>query len=616
MVTADVGPLEGLLHYLKSDRGFDFTGYKRPSLERRIAKRMHEVRCESFGDYHDFLEVHPDEFTALFNTILINVTSFFRDGPTWEGLRALLPSLLEEGGDNRPVRVWSAGCASGEEAYTLAILLAEALGVRAFQRRVKIYGTDVDDDALELARAGRYTARDVQSMPEDLRSKYFLADGPGFVFRRDLRRNLIFGRHDMIKDAPISRLDLLACRNVLMYFNSEVQGRIIDSFNFALRDDGLLVLGRAETLLGNQHGFEAVDVKRRIFARPRRLPSAHPTAARRSFDMEDEAVTVPGSEGPLSALVEGGPYAQLLVGREGRLVLANARARALFSIGRRDVDRPLADLEVAYRPVELRSEVERVLGDRQSVVLRDVARASGPRVDFFDVTFTPVLDGAGEVTAVSVWFQDVSRVRELQDELERTQVDLQTAYEELQSTNEELETMNEELHSTNEELKTTNEELQSTNEELETMNEELHSTNDELHAINDELQARSDELNELNAFLEAILSSVRGVVVVVDQEVLVRMWNQRAEDVWGLRSDEVRGKNLLNLDMGLPTDTLRTPIQQCLGGRAPRSSVVVNGRDRLGRDLVCEVTCSPLTGAGGVVSGVILMIEAQAQDEV
>ena len=258
--------LEVLLDYLRRSRGFDFTGYKRTSLSRRIDKRMQVVGADSYLSYLDHLEVDPEEFTHLFNTILINVTSFFRDPPTWEFLSAeILPRLAESRGDGEPIRMWSAGCASGEEAYSLAMATAEALGPDAMRERVKIYATDVDEEALNQARQARYTARQVEGVPPELLERYFERNGQGYVFSKDLRRSVIFGRHDLIQDAPISRIDLLVCRNTLMYLNSETQSHVLARFSFALRDGGYLLLGKAEMLLAHSNLFTSVDFKWRVF---------------------------------------------------------------------------------------------------------------------------------------------------------------------------------------------------------------------------------------------------------------------------------------------------------------------------------------------------------------
>ena len=201
---------EALLTHLKEARGFDFTGYKRSSLMRRVDRRMAQVSVSDYLEYLDYLQVHPDEFTALFNTILINVTGFFRDPEAWDFLRQECVADLVGRRPDMPVRVWSAGCASGEEAYTLAITLAEAIGVERFRERVKIYATDVDDEGLLQARQAAYSERAINGLAPELIERYFEKINNRYVFRKDLRRSVIFGRNDLVQDAPISRIDLLA----------------------------------------------------------------------------------------------------------------------------------------------------------------------------------------------------------------------------------------------------------------------------------------------------------------------------------------------------------------------------------------------------------------------
>ena len=264
-MTQDERDFEALLEYLKRIRGFDFTGYKRPSLARRVEKRMRVVGAADFAAYQVFLERHPQEFASLCNTILINVTAFFRDEAAWAFLAdAVIPGLLKTRAQGAPIRAWSAGCASGEEAYTLAMLLAEAVGCEAFRDRVTIHATDVDDDALARARAGVYSRQDVTAVPEQLRMRYFDLADERFSVREELRRQVIFTRHDIVNDAPISRIDLLACRNTLMYLNAETQSKTIARLHAALNPDGVLFLGRAETLLAYTATFEPIDLKRRI----------------------------------------------------------------------------------------------------------------------------------------------------------------------------------------------------------------------------------------------------------------------------------------------------------------------------------------------------------------
>jgi two-component system CheB/CheR fusion protein len=608
---------ESLLEFLKRSRCFDFTGYKRSTLMRRVEKRMKTVGIEGWSAYQDYLEVHPEEFRELFNTILINVTSFFRDREPWKALTQVhLPRLLKDRGPERPLRVWSAGCASGAETYTLVMVLAEMLGMDGFRERVKVYATDVDDEALAQARAAVYSERELEDLAEmdpALRARYFQRGSHGWVFRNDLRRHIIFGRHDLVQDAPISHLDLLLCRNTLMYFNAEVQARIMARFHFALNPEGLLFLGKAEMMRAHAALFTPVDLKARIFGKVARA-GMRDRLLMLAAPRDDGGAPSPRVEVRLrDATLDAGHAAQVVVDLQGALALANESARQLFGLGEADVGRPLQDLKLSYRPVELRSRIEQVTADRRPILL--------PHVEFvtpdgearaFDVHISPLRQDGQALLGVSVSFVDVTRFQRLRSDLEQANQELETAYEELQSTNEELETTNEELQSTVEELETTNEELQSTNEELETMNEELQSTNEELETINDELRRRTDELNEVNAWMSAILTSLKLAVVVLDRDMRIRGWNRKSEDLWGLREEEVRGHRLLQQDIGVPVQRLKAPIHACLQGALQQEELVVDATNRRGRAIQVCVTCTPLAGPDGEVRGAIVLMEERA----
>lgn len=610
---ADIAAFERILEYLRQTRGFDFTAYKRTSLIRRVRKRMQLVDIHEYEQYLDYLEVHPDEFAALFNTILINVTSFFRDAEVWDTLRRdVLPQLTTQ--DSMPIRVWSAGCSAGQEAYSAAMLLAELLGTAAFHERVKIYATDVDDEALAESRRATYNAKHLEDVPPDLREKYFeKTTGDLYAFNRDLRRSVIFGRHDLIQDAPISRVDLLLCRNTLMYFNSEAQARIMARFYFSLNSGGYLVLGRAEMLFSHAAMFQPVELKRRIFKtipkgshRDRLLLLGQPA-------QEGAVPQPPNHERLRNAAFEMSPEAQIMLDAQGLLIAANASARREFGISERDLGTPLQDLEISYRPAELRPSIDRARTERREISLRGVPWESGGAARFFDIVIVPLVEGDRGLLGVRVNFSDVTSLRTLQQELTHSKQELETAYEELQSTNEELETTNEELQSTVEELETTNEELQSTNEELETMNEELQSTNEELQTMNDELRMRSSELNSTNAFLESVFMSLRSAVVVLDRDLHVQVWNAGAEDLWGLRSEETQSKAFFNLDMGLPLKELQQPIREVLSNHAPLHQLTLAATNRKGRRVRCVVSVTPLLGNDNSVIGAILLMECQPE---
>jgi two-component system CheB/CheR fusion protein len=602
----DTAELQDLLEFLKGSRGFDFTGYKRATLKRRIEKRIQGVGVDGYASYQDYLEVNPREFTELFNTILINVTGFFRDPAAWEYMQSdAIPALLEQIPAPEPIRVWSAGCASGEEAYTTAMVLAEALGENEFRDRVKLYATDLDEDALNAARHAVYTNDSLKAVPEQLIDKYFEENASGLMFRQDLRRSIIFGRNDLVSDAPISRIDLLISRNVLMYFTPETQARILERFNFALNRTGFLFLGKSEMLITHGDLFTPHSLKWRVFRK----------VARNNFRERLAFVAGEGAEAPaeryagvLAAAARLSPIAQIAVDRAGFLADANVRARELFSLGGADVGRPLQDLAISYRPAELRAAIDRAYEENAPVRIGRIefVRPGGDE-RILEIDVTPVPGANGEPLGVTVMFNDVTTLARLHDDYDRSRRELETAYEELQSTVEELETTNEELQSTNEELETTNEELQSTNEELETMNEELQSTNDELETMNQEVNSRATELDRVHTFLEGILGSLGVGVAVIDRERTVQVWNAMSADLWGLRADEVEGQDFLKLDIGLPVAKLKDVLQRTLDGSGEVADQRMEAVNRRGSKFDCLVRVLPLHTRSGDAYGAVVL---------
>ena len=602
--------LEALLTFVKETRGFDFTGYKRSTIQRRVAKRMSAVGAERYDDYLDYLELHGEEFAELFNTLLINTTGFFRDPQTWEYVvDEVVPQLLSAREPESPIRVWCAGCASGEEPYTVAMVLAGVMGDAAFRDRVKIYATDVDEEALDYARHGAYLPRQVEDVPHDALERFFERTDQRYMFRKDLRRCVIYGRNDLVQDAPISRIDMLVCRNTLMYFTAETQAHILRRFHFALDDDGYLLLGKSEMLITHTDLFAPVELKRRVFRKV-----IKPTLRDRVRVMAGDnarGVAVTEAESLREAAFEITGQAQIVLDHNRILIMANNSARRLFALGLNDFGRPLQDVEVSYRPLELRSHLDNLDRELRSIEVKAVQWRSADIERIFDVRLMPLLaDGVSMGTSVT--YLDVTESHRLEEQLAGSKRELEQAYEELQSTVEELETTNEELQSTNEELETTNEELQSTNEELETMNEELQSSNEELETMNEELRHRTQEVNDVNSFLETILSTIGLAVAVLDRNQRVQIWNGKARELWGVTPEEAEDEHLLSLDIGLPLDQLRAQIRDTLGGQSAREEVVLDATNRRGKPFQCRVTFLPLGGTDGNTSGVIMMMEALA----
>jgi two-component system CheB/CheR fusion protein len=604
--------LQALIRHIQESRGVDFRGYKKSSLRRRIQRRMEEIGIEGFGAYHAFLESNAGEFAELLNTVLINVTSFFRDAEAWDALRTqVIPHLLARAGPEGHLRIWSVGCATGEEPYSLAMAFAEAGGPDICSR-LKIYATDLDEDALRTARHATYAPRNVEGVPPDLLDKYFERTPNHYVFQRELRKCVIFGRHNVVHDAPIIRIDLLVCRNLLIYLETDTQNQVLPRLHYALGDDGLMFLGKAETQLARSQLFEPLDLKHRIF---RKVPQGWRRTIGGSLAI-GAGGTAPPMRMPvlhhrlLEALADSTAQAYLAVNEDGVMVFANPAARRLLDVAEGDIGRPFQDLSISYRPAELRSRIEEAGRAGRSVRLEH-QEFLRPSIEPLRLTIevTPLFGSDGHRFATLICFSDTTRVWSMQQELQAAQESLETTVEELQSANEELETTNEELQSTNEELETTNEELQSTNEELETMNEELRSTNDELEAVNEELRLRQEETTQYRRYAEGVLRSMDAGIIVVDPSTRVLSWNRWNEGVWGLRAEEVQGHDLFGLDIGLPVDRLRDSLMRVLAREAEHAETVVSAVDRRGRGLTCRVRISPLQYDTPATQGIVLIVE-------
>ncbi|HEY7351523.1 MAG TPA: CheR family methyltransferase [Terriglobales bacterium] len=528
--------LKDLLEELAEQRNFDFRGYKNSTLERRFRRRMFQLSLGGYDEYSRYIHQHPDETNELLNTLLINVTEFFRDPPAWEILRhEVLPSLLKRIQPGHSFRVWSAGCASGEEAYSIAILLTEHLGPRIQDYDIKIYATDIDDDALNTARRGEYSIDSLRAMRPEWREKYF--NGKGLLrVNREVRRLVIFGRSNLAHDAPISHVNLLVCRNLLIYFDSELQKQILARLHYALDPGGVLFLGKSESQLTNSPTFQRLNARWRIFQRITATDDRIQVRQENSGPMPEEAdrkrQELESFRQQQRYFMETLRAGVLSLDVDDMIVLNNAAA--LILCGLQPVNlagKRVTDTDIFIRIQELASHLQATRLNNESSRFQCHVTI-GAEDKLLEITVRPVLDEKGQRSGTLVYIDDQT----VQEKLQSTVEELESTSEELQSANEELETTNEELQSTNEELETTNEELQSTNEELETTNEELQSLNEELETTNQELEDRTKELDQVNDVYSQTLERIRLPVMLVNPEHHIEFWNAMALRLFGFKS--------------------------------------------------------------------------------
>ncbi|GAA0596388.1 chemotaxis protein CheB [Caenispirillum bisanense] len=548
--------VQRLLLMVKNRLGVDFTGYKKTTITRRIRRRMAACRCESLADYLGYVTEMPQELEALRNDILISVTSFFRDDDAYEALARIIPDLVRDKKPGDTIRVWVPACASGEEAYSIAILLSETLGERLGNYQVQVFATDIDADALARARKALYPDAALKTMSRDMLSRYFLARGGYYQVVKSVRDMIVFAKHDLIQDPPFLRIDLISCRNLLIYFNAALQQKVINIFHYALNPGKYLLLGKSETIGTATSRFHTVDKKWKLF---RRLGDARPPAREQMATFQPRGSDTNGARSrreskevslndvAMAALIAAYAPPTALVDRDGRILHVHGEMQTYLQIGQGTPDLNIftmvrRELRAELRSVFVRSQQKRaeLVGpaasfyhDNQERTVRVSVRPLALSTDeLFMVSFEPALPPAGLTAEPRPDGEEDPRLQELEQELVATRENLQTVVEE-------LETANEELQSLNEELQASNEELQSSNEELETSNEELQSTNEELTTVNEELQIKSSELAGVNADLENILRSIGFPVIAIDRGLRVTRYNQPARKLFELQATDI-----------------------------------------------------------------------------
>ena len=543
--------LEAILEKVRQARNFDFRNYKRATLQRRIERRMAATRCRTRTAYLALLEREPHEVTTLVSSMLIKLTTFFRDPEVWMGLDRVLRELAQRHRPDQELRIWSAGCATGEEAYSIAIAAAEALGPGDPGAELKVFGTDVEEAAIAHARRGVYSAAQLENVSKERLARWFTPVPGGYAVRKEIRRSVVFGVNNLVSDAPVSRIDLILCRNVFIYLDSELQKRVLGRFHFALRHEGVLVLGRSELIPFAARLFEPLDLPHRIYRKDFRQETPLPPQ-QQQMSLVEPAPLLPQPHAPMREPARSLPRDVLdsqscpliATDLEGTVTLWNRAATRLWGYKEADVvGKRLASLGLPGLAKDLLVEQSaRVRGGRSE---REVADGVLEAMDrggpvHLRVQVSALPPPGGELQGLLYVAHDITPLHGLEQNLQR-------ATEEVQASNLRLQSSNEELRASNEELETTNEELQSANEELETTNEELQSTNSELDATNRELAHRTEEMDALTFCQRTIIRTLSVAVLVLDAQGRITTWNLAAERMLGLTEREAVGQTLWTL---------------------------------------------------------------------
>jgi two-component system, chemotaxis family, CheB/CheR fusion protein len=558
---------------------------------RRVGRRMHIRQIETPKAYVELLRREPTEVAALFRDLLINVTNFFRDAEAFESLATLIiPKLFDGRGADDIVRIWVPGCATGEEVYSISILLCEHMDELAAVPRVQIFATDIDERALSVARAGRYPAPLLDSVSSERKERFFTSDGSSYVVSKEVRDLCIFSPHSVIRDPPFSRIDLVSCRNLLIYFGPEVQSQVIPIFHYTLRADGFLFLGTSESINQFSDLFIPIEKKHRIFQRRSdaasiQLPATinGPRSANVIQYHASRAFVSGGTS--LRQSVEAQVLEQfappfVVVDGEGDIVFYSARTGKYLEAAAGIPTRQLLAVARKGLRLDLRTSLREAMESGQPITREGVGvEGEDDRVQMIALTVAPVSGRRGDNPLFLVLFADRGPTLTREEAIDRANVtedgatlqlerELRETRERLRSLIEEYETSLEELKSSNEELVSVNEELQSANEELEASKEELQSVNEELHTVNSDLSIKIDALDNANSDLRNLFEITDIATLFLDGDLVIRSFTLAVTKVFNILPGD-RGRPLTDLSAQFRLPNLSEDIAATLAGRGP-----------------------------------------------
>jgi len=583
------GGIKRVLIQLRAITGHDFSLYKQSTIHRRIERRMLQHSIDDIDVYTRFLKENPSEVHALFRELLINVTSFFRDSDAFNVLqKEVLPYLCKDKTDDAEFRVWVAGCSTGEEAYSIAILLRELMTETRQDFRVQIYSTDLDDDAIPIARAGFYPLNIAQDVTPERLQHFFIKEETGYRIKKEIREMVVFAIQNVIKDPPFTKLDLLSCRNLMIYLGHELQNRLIPTFHYALKPNGILFLSPSEGIGNHTELFSVFNRKWKFY---RAMPSHSSTQmlinapsllTEKSNEYVTEKVIKPLKEINFSdyapkMLAQFFAPASVITDLKGDILYVHGDTGKYLRPAPGDATLNIIEMAREGLAIELRSAIHATTNNEKLTLNRILQVKTNGGFTTVNLTVRPLLDATGSHSQLLVSFLDIptpkpARKRTVKsaesqriEELERDLVYLKESY---QVSLEEQQAVNEELKSTNEEMQSTNEELQSTNEELETSKEELQSVNEELITVNSELQAKIEQLADIQNDMKNLLDNINVGIIFLDRQLVIRRFTREATRIYRLIASDV-GRPLNDIKCVVAVDDLLVAAQRVLDSLIP-----------------------------------------------